>query len=250
MPDSPVDEAPPRPWQKWIVAVLGLLVVVHSILLTLWLAPASPIRDLVGSRGLASYVDPYFEQSADSVDPDAQYVDESFQVRALVQSNTAKPKVTHWVDLTAEENQRMRFDLDPARVHVIARRLATNLNGVMFALDPQQREIVPLSKVSTLPSKLQARLNAAGSNPIAVQNFMAYSQMATQFASLYAAAKWNGGDVYQVQFKVGRRTVPPFAKRHTDKLADVHYLWFAFGWRPAFHGSYDARSAFNSYVNN
>ena len=28
--------------------------------------------------------------------------------------------------------------------------------------------------------------------------------------------------MFQVQFKVGRRTVPPFAKRHTDKLADVH----------------------------
>lgn len=250
MPDSPAEEAPPRPWQKWIVAVLGLLVAVHSVLLTLWLAPSSPIRDLVGSRGLASYVDPYFQQSADSVDPDAQYVDESFQIRALVESDSAKKAhVTHWINLTAEEDQHMRFDLAPARVHVIARRLATNLNGVMFALDPKQRTIVPRTKVTTLPSKLEAKLNAAGSNPVAVQNFMAYTQMATQFASLYAAAKWKG-EVFQVQFKVGRRTVPPFAKRDTDKLADVDYLWFAFGWRPAFHGSIDAQSAFNSYVKN
>ena len=250
MPDSPAEEAPPRAWQKWIVAVLGLLVVVHSVLLTLWLAPPSPIRDLVGSRGLASYVDPYFQQSADSVDPDAQYVDESFQIRALVESDNAKkPHVTAWLDLTAAEDRRMHFDLDPARVHVIARRLATNLNGVMFALDPKQRAIVPRTKITTLPSKLQSDLNAAGSNPIAVQNFMAYNQMATQFASLYAAAKWKG-DVFQVQFKVGRRTVPPFAKRHTEKLADVGYLWFAFGWRPAFHGSIDAQSSFDSYVKN
>src|SRR3954470_8429516 len=124
MPDSATDEAPPRPWQKWIVALLGFLVVVHSVLLMLWLAPSSPIRDLVGSRGLASYVDPYFQQSADSVDPDAQYVDESFQVRALVEGDNAKkPHVTRWVDLTAEEDQRMRHDLAPSRVHVIARRL-------------------------------------------------------------------------------------------------------------------------------
>jgi hypothetical protein len=53
-----------------------------------------------------------------------------------------------------------------------------------------------------------------------------------------------------VQFKVGRRTVPAFTKRHTDKLSDVSYLWFAFGWRPAFHGSLEAQSAFDSYVKN
>ena len=250
MPDSPADEAPARPWQKWMVALLGLLVVVHTLLLTLWLAPSSPIRDLVGSRGLASYVDPYFQQSADSVDPDAQYIDETFQVRALVESDNAKkPHVTPWVNLTTEEDQRMRHDLAPARVHLIARRLATNLNGVMFALDPEQRKIVPRSKVTTLPSKLESKLNAAGDNPISVQNFMAYNQMATQFASLYAAAKWKG-EIFQVQFKVGRRVVPAFAERRTEKLADVGYLWFAFGWRPAFHGSLDAQSAFSSYVEN
>lgn len=250
MPETPADEAPARPWQKWFVALLGLVVVVHSVLLTLWLAPSSPIRDLVGSRGLASYVDPYFQQSADSVDPDAQYIDESFQVRALVESDNAKkPHVTDWVDLTAEEDKHVRDHLAPARVHVIARRLATNLNGVMFALDPKQRAIVPRTKAKTLPSKLESKLNAAGDNPVAVQNFMAYNQMATQFASLYAAAKWKG-EIFQVEFKVGRRVVPPFAKRHTDKLADVGYLWFAFGWRPAFHGSLDAQSAFDSYVEN
>jgi hypothetical protein len=117
----------------------------------------------------------------------------------------------------------------------------------MFGLDPEQRKIVPHTKVTTLRSKLEAKLNAAGSNPIAVQNFMAYNQMATQFVSLYAAAKWKG-EIFQVQYKVGRRTVPAFAKRRTDKLADVDYLWFAFGWRPAFHGALEAQSAFNSYV--
>ena len=204
----------------------------------------------MGSRGLASYVDPYFQQSADSVDPNAQYVDESLQVRALVQGDRAKkPHVTSWVDLTAEEDRRIRFDLHPARVHLIARRLATNLNGVMFALDPAQRKIVPRTKVTTLPSKLESKLGDAGSNPVAVQNFMAYSQMTTQFVSLYAAAKWKG-EVFQVQFKVGRRTVPPFAKRGAEKLVDVEYLWFAFGWRPAFQGSIDAQSSFDSYVKN
>ncbi len=62
-----------------------LLVVIHSALLMLWLAPSSPIRDLVGSRNLASYVDPYFQQDVDTVDPSVQFVDESFQIRALVE---------------------------------------------------------------------------------------------------------------------------------------------------------------------
>src|SRR5689334_14926760 len=98
MPDA--DDEPVRPWQRRLVSGLGVLVLIHSALLMLWLAPSSPIRDVVGSRNLASYVDPYFQQDVDTVDPSVQFVDESFQVRALVRNGSAKPVITEWVDLT------------------------------------------------------------------------------------------------------------------------------------------------------
>ncbi len=245
MPDS--RDAPVRPWQRRLVTVLALLVALHSALLMLWLAPSSPIRDLVGSRNLASYVDPYFQQDVDTVDPSVQFVDEAFQIRALVKKGSAKAKVTEWIDLTDQDISDVRFSPSPARVHLIPRRLATNLNRSMFALEPEQRQIVRGWKATDLTSTRAAKLNKAGKNAAVVQNFMAYDQMATQFASLYATAKWKG-KVLQVQFKVGRRSVPEFSKRHDVKIKDVDYLWFSFGWRPHFRGPLEAQTPYDSYV--
>ena len=245
MPDA--DDETVRPWQRRLVTGLGILVLVHSALLMLWLAPSSPIRDVVGSRNLASYVDPYFQQDVDTVDPSVQFVDESFQIRALVKNGSAKSKITAWVDLTKEDVRDAKFNPNPARVHLIARRLATNLNRSMFALNPAQRKIVRQSKAVDSSTARGAALNGAGNNPAVVQNYLAYDQMATQFASLYAASKWKG-TVLQVQFKVGRRSVPEFSKRHDKKISDVDYLWFGFGWRPQFRGSLEAQSPFDEYV--
>lgn len=245
MPDA--DDEPVRPWQRRLVTALGILVLVHSALLMLWLAPSSPIRDVVGSRNLASYVDPYFQQDVDTVDPSVQFVDEAFQVRAFVTNGSAKGDLTEWVDITKEDLRDVKFDPDPARVHLIARRLATNLNRSMFALEPEQRKIVRESKASETSSERGAALNAAGNNPAVVQNYLAYDQMATQFASLYAASRWKG-TVLQVQFKVGRRSVPKFSQRHEKKISDVDYLWFSFGWRPQFRGSLEAQAPFDEYV--
>ena len=245
MPDA--RDEPVRTWQRRLVTGLALLVVLHSALLMLWLAPSSPIRDLVGSRNLASYVDPYFQQDVDAVDPSVQFVDESFQIRALVKNGSAKAKTTAWVDLTKEDMNAVRFNPNPARVHLISRRLATNLNRSMFALQPAQRKIVREWKATDTTSARAAALNAKADNPTIVQNFMAFDQMATQFTSLYATSQWKG-KVVQVQFKVGRRSVPEFSKRHKTKITDVDYLWFTFGWRPRFRGLLEAQTPYDSYV--
>ncbi len=245
MPDA--RHEPVRPWQRRLVTGLGVLVLIHSALLMLWLAPSSPIRDLVGSRNLASYVDPYFQQDVDAVDPSVQFVDESFQIRVFLDTGAAEPEVTDWVDLTEEDVRAMRFNPSPARVHLIARRLATNLNRSMFALTPEQRKIVRESKAGDTSSARSAALNRAGDKPSVVQNYLAYDQMATQFASLYATSQWKG-KVLQVQFRSGRRSVPAYSKRDETKLPDIDYLWFSFGWRPAFRGSVEAQAPYDSYV--
>jgi len=245
MPDA--HDEPVRPWQRRLVTGLALLVVLHSALLMLWLAPSSPIRDLVGSRNLASYVDPYFQQDVDAVDPSVQFVDETFQIRALVRDGNDKPKKTEWIDLTKEDLKAVRLNPNPARVHLISRRLATNLNRSMFALKPSQRKIVRTWKASDTTSARSAELTAKGNNAAVIQNFMAFDQVAAQFTSLYATSKWKG-TIVQVQFKVGRRSVPAYSKRHDVKISDVDYLWFTFGWRPCFRGSLEARSPYDSYV--
>lgn len=225
------------------------LVALHTVLLALWLSPANPARDSIGPSVLGSYVEPYFEQSWDGLDPRAQYVDESFRIRANVATAGGKKmRVTPWLDLTTVENGSLRHELDQARVHLIARRLATNLNAAMYAMAPAQRKLVTTNYITTPIATLRQRLLAAGSDRAAVQMYMAYDQMATQFASMYARAKWGDDTILEVQYLVGRRTVPDYSERGSKTLKDVDYLWFPFGYRKAYRGSYEAQVAFDSYV--
>lgn len=248
MPSEPRDDASARPRHRWVVELLLVVVLVHSVILTLWLAPSSPIRQAAGDGRLASYVDPYFQQGHDVVGIGAQQVDESFSVRAFVAPDDGgKGKPTEWVDLTRADNRANKHDLAAPRVHVIARRLATNLNLAMFSLTEAQRKIVRGLTADDLPSAVKVALEKAGGRPEAVRFFQAYDQMATQFTSLYAQSRWDGR-VVQVQFRVGRRTVPPYAERATTSLDDVKFLMFSFGWRRTFRGSVEARATFDSYV--
>lgn len=248
MPKAPDDFVVLRTWQKRLMIVVALAAALHSALLVLWLSPTNPVRDAFGGNNLAAYVDPYFQQSWADLEPSAQSVDESFRIRANVQDlETGKQHVTRWLDVTASEQAALRHAVPQARVHVIARRLATNLNGAMFSLNRRQRQLVTVNYIQTPISTLERRLIDAGSDAAAVQNYLAYDRMAVRFASLYADALWDG-KILEVQYLVGRRTVPAFGERHQSKLAEVRYSWFAFGYRAATRSSYEARTAFDSYL--
>ncbi len=249
MPTEPRDSASARPRHRWVIEVLLIVVVVHSAVLALWLAPSSPLRSAAGPDRLASYVDPYFQQGRDVVGIGTQQVDESFSVRAFVVPDGGGDGTrTEWVDLTESDLQQARHQLSPSRTSLIARRLATNLNLAMFNLTEEQRAVIRELKADQLPSEVTAALAEAGGRPDAVQFFQAYDQMATQFSSLYAQARWTDGRVTQVQFRVGRRTVPPHDDRDDKKIGDVEMLTFSFGWRRVFRGSLEARDTFDSYV--
>jgi hypothetical protein len=248
MPPTPPEHTA-RPRQRWIIELLLVVVVVHSVVLALWLAPSGPLRDAVGETRLASYVDPYFQQGRDLVGVGTERVDESFSVRALVAPDGGgKAAVTQWIDLTRRDVRDDRHALAPQRVHLIARRLAAHLDLAMVDLTEAQRTVVRDLTADDLPSMVKPALEKAGGRPGAVRIFQAYDQMATQFASLYAQSRWGAdGRVVQVQFRVGRRTVPS-SRRQTTSIDDVPFADLSFGWRRAFRGSLEAREAFDSYV--
>lgn len=239
----------PRPWQRRLVVVLALLAVAHSVVLAFWLSPHSPVRDAVGNRALATYVNPYFEQSWSAIAPNAQFVDETFVVRAQVlHESDGTKRVTPWVDVTAAEDDSLHHDLDPARVHVMARKLATNLNGAMFALSPAQRALVGKTYTKTPVATVRQRLLAAGPDRVsAVDSYLSYDVMATRFASMYAQAGTEDR-VIAVQYRVGRRTVPPISDRATTTVRDKELRWFSFGYRLGFRAPFEAQSAFDDYL--
>ncbi|TGN32584.1 DUF5819 family protein [Aeromicrobium chenweiae] len=238
-----------RPWQRTLVVALAVVAVAHSVVLAFWLAPRSPLRDAVGDRTLATYVNPYFEQSWSALAPNAQFADESFTLRAQVKDDaTGTITMSEWIDVTAAEDRALRRDVDPARVHAIARRLATNLNGAMFGLNPRQRVLVRESYTKEPIERLGDRLYSAGTDRrAAVQSYVAYDTMATRFASMYARARFDGR-ILKVQYRIGRRTVPSGATRAADALQGRDFHWFEFGFRRGFAASFEAQTAFDDYV--
>lgn len=242
------ERMPPRRWQKAVVAVVAALVVVHSIALTVWLAPPSPVRDALGGRQLASYVDPYFQQSWSGFEPSAQYVDETFRMRAHLREPAGDDTyVSDWIDLSAEQTEDIRHAISPARASLASRRLATNLNDAMLGLEREQRSLVAANYIETPIDTLAGRLSTAGANTDAVRRYVTSDRMAVGFASSVAEARWEG-TVLEVQFLVGRRAVPDYAQRADRTLDDVDYSWFVFGWRQAERTSPEAQSAFDAYL--
>lgn len=247
MPSAPRDPVAARPRHRWIVEILLVVVVVHTVILTLWLAPSGPLRDAAGDTRLNTYVDPYFQQRRDTIGVGTQQVDESFSVRAVVTpAGGGKPSLTDWVDLTAIDVRADRHDLTTDRARLIARRLATNLNLAMFSLTDRQRRYVRGITNDDVPSIVTAALQDLSPNTDEIRFYQAYDQMATQFGSLYAQARWD--DVTQIEFMVGRRTVPPYVERATATLDDVPFRQFTFGRRTVFRGSLEARETFDSYL--
>lgn len=241
----------PEGWQRVAILFVALLAVVHTILIAIWLAPSSPVRDAVGATRLATYVDPYFQQSWGSADPSAQFVDERLLIRAEVLTvANGKKRTTGWIDVTKVEQPALRHSLQPARVHVISRRLATNLNAASLGLNFAQKALVKKSYVKDSRGKLTKSLYAEGGAPGVVSNYLAYDTMTTQFATMYAtsldASSATGSEITKIQYKVGLKRVPSFKDR--DIAAPATYTYFSFGWRKALPAQEDAQSEFDSYV--
>ena len=235
--------------QRIFVVGVGLVLVFHFVLLTLWLAPSSPVRDAVGSARLATYVDPYFQQGDETVGIGSNRVDEALELRAYVRpEGGGDPTFTPWIDVTASESRAVRGVLSSARSHQMARRLATNLNFSLFSLTSTQRQVVAKTTADVPVAELQRQLSAGAPAVSDVKSFMAVAQMATQFASLWLGAVLSDVEVLQVQYRVGRRVVPDYAVRTTQTLTSTDFDWFNIGWRRAFRADASAREAFTDYV--
>lgn len=240
-------DGPKRDWRGSFVLGLAVLALVHSMLLALWLAPSGPVREVAGGSLLASYVDPYFRQSWDLLEPSSQRVDETLWVRARVRVGTDEVRQTPWLDVTRADLTRTRNDLTPARVHLAGRRLATNLNNAMFGLGAAGRRAALGSYAGRPVSELRGALLAAGATPDAVRGYLDLDTMVTRFASLYTQV-YSDERVVQVQYRVGRRVVPPHDERDLQRVSAVDFDWFDAGWRRAVRGSAEARAAFDSYL--
>ncbi len=248
-PDEDATLAVERPggWRSVLVLGLAAVVVIHTVLVALWLAPAGPVRDAAGPSRLAFYVNPYFQQSWDVLEPSAQQVDEALWVRARVRVGEDDLEQSDWVNVTQADLDATRLDVAPGRIRVAARRLATSLNGSYFELGEEGRRSVAASYAGKDPAALRGVLSDDGVRPAAIDRFARLDEMATRFASLYTQAGLEQR-VVQVQYRVGRRTVPPREERADRRVADEEFALFNVGWRSVDRGSESAQAAFDDFV--
>lgn len=249
---SPHATQVPTTARRGLVWTIAVLAAVHSILIMIWIMPVNPLRDAVGAERLRSYIYPYFEQSWSVFAPVPRRGGENVQIRAYIGDYTTQTgKVTDWYDITAEEDKKIKYLIDPSRIHSATRRLGGNMNSLMVKLNQGQRAIVQGNYVDSPRTQLARNLlrssTGGAAGPVDVVGYMRTDEMMTRFATMYGTARW-GKDVTMIQFRVGHRTVPNYTKRNEINFLDVPFTYFRYGWRKAMPGDSNAQSAFNGYV--
>jgi len=238
---------------KALMGSLVLLVIGHSFLIALWAMPDNPVREATGQDRLEDYANPWFAQSWSVFAPTPRRVDESFAIRAVrTDPRTGEKQVTAWFDITGHDTRRNAYSVNPARMASATHRLAGNINTAIatFNLAQQdlvQKDMVDPSKPALKKALLDPAVGPAPAKPAVISSYVRNDAMIVRFATMYASARWGGG-IEQIQYRLGRRVVPPYASRDRTEFAEVQGEVKTFGWRKALAGTRDAQAGFDAYV--
>ena len=242
--------------RRLVVVTIGVVLAVHTAAITIWIQPPNPFRDAVGGENLYRYINNEFfpfEQSWSVFAPTPRRGGENVKVRAYYGGTPgdAGTRVTEWFDITADEDQRIKYLVNPSRFHSATRRLGGNINSTVGQFNQRQRLLVAGHLYTSPRNKLKVLLTQANTRgPVGLANINQYidnDEMLTRYGTMYATARWGKG-VTAVEFKVGHRSVPNYTKRNEVKFLDVPFTYYAVGIRKAMPGNADAQAAFDGYV--
>lgn len=256
-PSAPTRHATtvPPASRRTVVLMVALVAIIHSFLVMLWVMPVNPIRDAVGNQRLTSYINNRafpFEQSWSVFAPTPRRGGENVLIRAYLgdyKSDTGR--LTEWFDITTNEDQRIKYLVNPSRFHSATRRLGGNVNSAVGSFTPLELKIVGANFVQTPRTTMIKQLAAANTRGVVGEgDILSYARnddMLTRFSTMYATARWGRG-VSLIQYRVGHRSVPPYINRKDINFLDVPYSYYTFGLRKAMPGSAQAQAAFEAYV--
>lgn len=252
---SPHATRVPTTARRGLIWTLAVLASVHSVLIMIWVLPDNTLRSAVGPDRLRSYVNPYFEQSWSIFAPTPLRGGENVQIRAYVGDYKAGTgKATQWYDITAKEDDKIEYLLNPSRIHSTTRRLGGDMNSLVIKLNKNQRFLVQGDYVGSpqtdmdKPDLKKDLLKAnTGRSPDIIASYLRTDEVLTRFVTLYATARW-GKNVTEIQFRVGHRLVPNYSVRNDVKFLDVPFTYSRFGWREAMPANSNAQAAFDAYV--
>ncbi|MGP9784572.1 hypothetical protein CQ015_15910 [Arthrobacter sp. MYb221] len=213
-----------------------LLTMWHIFATFLWVAPVNELRKAVPASALRTYMLPMFGQSWSVFAPKPIDGDYHISVRAQVDNGDGLI-TTEWVDSVNREMDMIHHNLFPPRAAVAGNQLASDYRGAWRKLDDEQQKIVKLSyfKGDDWDSRLAAELKARSMNDSAkarnsTANFIENEKIASAYATQVARALW-GENVKNVQFKVARQGIVPFAQRNKEDAKRPAASVIDSGWR-------------------
>ncbi|UQN15069.1 DUF5819 family protein [Gulosibacter sp. ACHW.36C] len=218
------------PLVRVVLAVAALFTAWHVFASFLWIAPTSPMREVVPGNALSSYMIPFFGQSWSVFAPAPINGDYTFKVRAQVEGDDGELTETEWVDATAVELSMIQYNLFPPRAGIQSTQVASSYKGSFDDLNADHRVVVALNYFEDdFEQRLEDKLDEYGDEN-AVDAYMPTEHMATAYATQVAHAIWGDG-VVRVQFEVTRQNVIPFEQRNDADATLPDPTILSPGWR-------------------
>lgn len=213
-----------------LLVVASAVTAWHIFASFLWIAPYSPLREVVPAGALQSYMLPMFGQSWSVFAPEPINGSYALTVRAVVVQADGDENVTDWVSATDVELSMIQNNLFPPRAGIQASVLASEFKGSFDDLTADQRAVAGLNYFEAdWESRMREHmLTSDGEKAIAA--YMADEHMITAYATQVALAIW-GDDVVRVQYQVTRQNVIPFASRNDPNAVAPAPTILETGWR-------------------
>ncbi|WP_053351388.1 DUF5819 family protein [Leucobacter musarum] len=214
-----------------IVAIAGIALW-HIIASFLWIAPPTPLRDLVPGNALNSYMMPWYGQSWSVFAPAPINGDYDLKVRAVVKDESGSEIATDWVSATDAELTMSDHHFFPPRGSHLALSQASKYKSAWDGLNDEQRRIAQLNfyEGDSWLGRMQIAMNEVGEEVAPVTEFIVAERYTDAYAFQVARAVW-GDDVERVQFQVSRQNIIPFTERNDPKAVRPAPTVLSSGWR-------------------
>lgn len=240
----------PKAWVRIVALVATAFTAWHILASFLWIAPYSQnAREIVPGDALSSYMLPLFGQSWSVFAPEPINGDYHLNVRAMVEDESGEVTETGWVSATDVELSMIRYNLTPPRAGIQSSEVASNYKTAFDDMEEVQRTIIggdfvvdqwevglaaALERQAGADTKGDADEAAAEAaaevNTAEIEQMLAEEHRTTAYATQVAKAVWGDG-VTQVQYRVSRQNIVPFAQRHDANAERPDPVIVLPGWR-------------------
>lgn len=231
---------------------LVALILIHTLFIGMWVAPSTPLRDIVTVDRVREYVQPWFQQNWSIFAPNPRRTAVTFEVRASVlHAETGEKEFTGWADLIDNEDAIVSGNLFPARTAQISRRTADRLHSALNDMNTEQRNLLKANYLETPVSELRGHLHdvAGGAGNSGISRYMAADAAATRIATGAAKSFWSDeGEIVYVQYRTSTRPAPSWNSDAEYTIDDTARTEREYGWRAAAELSGEQVSYFEPYL--